>query len=60
MAHTTRPEAASDEPRHGDAIVLGGGMAGLAHVYPHDRGVSMAIALGRRVAADTDVFLESG
>lgn len=34
--------------------------ASLAHVYPHDRGVSMALALGRRVAADTEAYLESG
>ena len=34
--------------------------ASLAHVYPHDRGVSMAIALGRRVAADAYAYLESG
>jgi len=33
--------------------------ASLAHVYPHDRGVSMAIALGRRVAADADAYLDS-
>jgi protoporphyrinogen oxidase len=34
--------------------------ASLAHVYPHDRGVSKAIELGRRVAADADAHLESG
>ena len=34
--------------------------ASLGHVYPHDRGVSKAIGLGRRVAADVDAFLRQG
>jgi hypothetical protein len=31
--------------------------ASLGHVYPHDRGVSKAIDLGRRVAAEVERYL---
>jgi hypothetical protein len=33
--------------------------ASLAHVYPHDRGVSKALALGARSGQAADAFLAS-